>query len=320
MWTEAFLFLINDAIKKIALSALPIKEMIWMTANATNGFLHAAGEWPNRDLHQPLSILILNLMPTRKNTEQQFLSRFNQLDSDAVLTFMYPVSHHFHGTPRNKIQQDYVNFNEIRDQHFDGLIITGAPVETLPFDQVDYWDEVQTIIEWGRTHVTEELDECWAAQAGLYHDFGIQKRLLPTKLFGIFTATKVAHESPLARGFGAGGLLKMPQSRHTEIVLDETAVPTGLTVIASAPQSGPIILSAPKYHTTYVTGHPEYQEQTLAEEYHRDLQKNLPIQLPIDYFTNSDATEVRYSWKDASQQFYQNWTQLLVDTKVRLSI
>ncbi|EEI70879.1 homoserine O-acetyltransferase/O-succinyltransferase family protein [Lentilactobacillus hilgardii] len=293
---------------------------MYMTANATNGFLHAENQWTNQKLTHPVSILILNLMPTRRDAEFQFLSGFNHLDSDVDITFMYPYTHHFKGTSREKIEADYVCWNQIADRYYDGLIITGSPVEKLPFKQVDYWDELQKIIKWGKTHVKQQLHECWAAQAGLYLDYGIQKRLLPNKLFGIFTAVSVDHDSPLARGFGAGGLLRMPQSRHTEIILDETNLPGDLKVIATAPQSGPMILSSNTYHTTYVTGHPEYQEKTLANEYYRDRYKNLPINPPVNYFSDPVSGTVNYSWKDASKKLYKNWTHLLVDKKVGISL
>lgn len=291
-----------------------------MTANAINGFLHAEKKWQNHQVNNPVTILVLNLMPTKRDTEYQFLTNFNRLDTDVTLTFMYPYSHQFKGTSRRAIEADYVCWNQIADRYYDGLIITGAPIEKLAFHQVDYFDELKQIIQWGHSHVKQQLHECWAAQAGLFLDFGIQKHLLPHKLFGIFTATQVNHESPLARGFGAGGLLKMPQSRHTEVILDDRHLPADLTLIATAPQSGPIVLSSDRYQTTYVTGHPEYQEKTLANEYYRDLAKNLPITLPLNYFSDPVRGSVDYSWRDASKKLYENWTHLLVDKKVGLSI
>ncbi len=175
-----------------------------MTANAVNGFLNADEKWVNHELTNPLSILVLNLMPTRRNTEAQFLHRFSEISSDAELTFMYPQSHQFKDTSRAAIERDYVCLDQIRDAHFDGLIVTGAPVETLPFAQVDYWDELQQILEWAKTHVTQCLYECWAAQACLFHDFGIRKHLLTSKLFGVYPADRIAADSPIAKGFGAG--------------------------------------------------------------------------------------------------------------------
>lgn len=291
-----------------------------MTANALNGFLNAGQKWINHDVTNPLSILVLNLMPTRENTEHQFLTRFNEISTDAELTFMYPQSHHFRGTSREAIERDYVCLDQIKDLHFDGLIVTGAPVETLPFNQVDYWNEIKTIIDWSRTHVTECLYECWAAQACLFHDFGIRKHQLISKLFGIFTAEAVDSESPIARGFGAGGLLKMPQSRHTGIVLDEDHLPDGLTVDVSSSEAGPFILSAQGIHSTYITGHPEYSEGTLALEYYRDMYEQMPIRLPKNYFIDQDSGTVDYSWKNSSIQIYENWTRIIEKKKVGLSI
>lgn len=291
-----------------------------MTANAVNGFLNADEKWVNHELTNPLSILVLNLMPTRRNTEAQFLHRFSEISSDAELTFMYPQSHQFKGTSRAAIERDYVCLDQIRDAHFDGLIVTGAPVETLPFAQVDYWDELQQILEWAKTHVTQCLYECWAAQACLFHDFGIRKHLLTSKLFGVYPADRIAADSPIAKGFGAGGLLKMPQSRHTSIVLDEDHLPEGLTVDASAEATGPIILSASGLHSTYITGHPEYAEGTLAREYYRDLYEQMPIRLPKNYFIDQDSGTVDYSWKNSSIQIYDNWSKIISNKKVGLSI
>ncbi|GHP14614.1 homoserine O-succinyltransferase [Lentilactobacillus fungorum] len=291
-----------------------------MTVNALNGFNLANGKWQNQPLKNSLSILVLNLMPNKQITELQFLSGFNDCQRDIQLTFMYPATHHFKGVPKKLVAKNYVNLDQVANQHFDGLIITGAPIETLPFEQVDYWPELLKIIDWAKSHVSEQLYECWAAQAGLYHDFRITKHLLPTKLFGIYQATKVDHESPLARGFSAGGVIRMPQSRHTESSLDEAHLPAGLTVIASSAETGAMILTASEKHTTYVTGHPEYQARTLADEYERDLNKHLPIQLPSNYFKDPLVGEIDYSWRDASTRFYDNWTQLLAIKKVGLSI
>ncbi|EHO52505.1 putative homoserine O-succinyltransferase [Lentilactobacillus kisonensis F0435] len=292
--------------------------MIEMTVNATNGLIRADGEWPDCSLKDPISIVVLNLMPTRKTTELQFLSRFDDCQFDVQLTFMYPATHHFNGAPRKLIEKNYVNLTQIYHQQFDGLIITGAPVETLPFEDVDYWQEISTIIDWAKTHVKEKLFECWAAQAGLYHDFGIQKQLLPAKLFGIYTATKVDLHSPLTAGFDADYPIRMPQSRNTQSIINETHLPNGLRIVVSARQSGPMILSGD--HTTYITGHPEYQAQTLAQEYQRDLNKHLPIQPPKNYFKNMAMGMVDYSWRTASTKIYENWVRLLVNRQSSLAV
>lgn len=291
-----------------------------MTANAINGFLNAEQKWVNHEVNNPLSILVLNLMPTRRSTEHQFLTRFSEINPDVELTFMYPASHHFRGTSRGDIERAYVCLDQIRDTHYDGLIVTGAPIETLPFNQVDYWEELETILDWSQVHVTECLYECWAAQACLFHDFGVRKHLLLSKLFGVYTAGTINPESPLARGFGAGGLLKMPQSRHTGIVLDENQLPEGLTVDVSSNETGPMILSAKQLHSTYITGHPEYSEGTLALEYYRDLYEQMPIRLPQNYFIDQDSGTVDYSWRNSSIQIYNNWTTIIANKKVGLSI
>ncbi|KRK87841.1 Homoserine O-succinyltransferase [Lentilactobacillus sunkii DSM 19904] len=296
------------------------KEMIWMTANALNGFLNAEQKWNHHEVTNPLSILVLNLMPTRENTEQQFLTRFSEISTDAELTFMYPQSHHFRGTSREDIERDYVCLDQIRDFHYDGLIVTGAPVETLPFNQVDYWNEIETIIDWARTHCTECLYECWAAQACLFHDFGIRKHQLISKLFGIFPADKINPASEIAQGFVGPEQLRMPQSRHTSIVLDEDDLPADLLVDVSSVETGPIILSSAKRHSTYITGHPEYSEGTLALEYYRDLYEQMPIRLPRNYFIDQDSGTVDYSWKSSSIQIYDNWTKIIEKKKVGLSI
>ena len=228
---------------------------------------------------------------------------------------MYPASHHFKSLPQAVVAAHYVTLADIQDQYFDGLIVTGAPVETLPFEAVDYWNELLTIIDWSRQHVSQTLFECWAAQAGLYAQFGIAKRAVAHKIFGIYSATSTDVKSPLISGLNAGSLLKMPQSRHTALVMPER-LPAGLQVVADNPKVGPLVLSAPKLHAVYVTGHPEYERRTLADEYLRDRRKHLPIQLPEHYFATEQLTTVDYSWQTSSNQLYQNWLATLNLTKV----
>ena len=289
-----------------------------MTVTAVNGLLKAQHQWVNgTEVNAPLQILILNLMPTKVDTERQFLQRFAAVDNDVAVTFMYPATHQFKSLPKQLVADNYVTLSQVADQHFDGLIITGAPVEKLDFEAVDYWDELLTIIDWARDHVTQTLYECWAAQAGLYAQFNVQKRLVGEKIFGIYTATVVDEQSQLTQGLSAGGLLKMPQSRHTELVLP-TQLPAGLHVVAANDQVGPLVLTAPNQHSVYVTGHPEYEANTLANEYFRDRRKNLPINLPQHYFRHADLKEINYSWPQASCRLYQNWLQSLKLTKVGL--
>ncbi|CAK1246950.1 homoserine O-acetyltransferase/O-succinyltransferase family protein [Fructobacillus tropaeoli] len=168
-----------------------------MTANAKNGFLHQKQAWQNQKLIQPLQILVWNLMPTKENTEEQFLSLLNDLDQDVELTFLYACSHHFKTVPKDAVADCYACWHQIKDQNFDGLILTGAPVEQLPFEDVDYWQEFLTIKDWAKDHVGQTINACWSAQAALYQDFGIKKRRLPAKLFGIYEASNWPKKLPL---------------------------------------------------------------------------------------------------------------------------
>lgn len=289
-----------------------------MTVVATNGLLKAQHQWVDDSLRSdPLQILILNLMPTKAETERQFLKRFSAVDEDVAVTFMYPKRHHFKTYSQRAVAEAYVSIDQVVDQHFDGLIVTGAPVEQLPFEQVDYWHEFLAIIDWAQRHVTQTLFECWAAQAGLYAQFDVAKRLLPHKITGVYTATTTDNRSRLIKGLSASGLLKMPQSRHTGLDLPAT-LPDGLNVVAQNDEVGPLVLTSATQHAVYVTGHPEYAANTLAKEYFRDKQKRLPVTLPQHYFADSDLDQVDYSWAHASRQLYQNWLTTLNLTKASL--
>ncbi|MFC6182176.1 homoserine O-acetyltransferase/O-succinyltransferase family protein [Lactiplantibacillus daowaiensis] len=287
-----------------------------MTVTAVNGLLKAEHQWRNQSQgDHSMRLLVLNLMPTKVTTERQFLSNFAALSTNVEVTFMYPKTHVFKGLPRATVADHYVSLDQVEDQYFDGLIITGAPVETLAFEDVDYWQEFGTIVDWAQTHVTQTLFECWAAQAGLYYQFNIQKRTVGEKIFGIYTADDVDLQSPLVSGLSAGGLLKMPQSRHTQLILP-TVLPQDLHVVATNDEIGPLVLAAPQAKAVYVTGHPEYDTETLATEYFRDRRKRLPIQLPKHYFTTTDLQQINDSWHQTSHQLYANWLQTLTLTKV----
>ncbi|WP_234002794.1 homoserine O-succinyltransferase [Lactobacillus sp. CBA3605] len=277
---------------------------------ARNGLSKTQGQWRRPKLATAATqLLILNLMPTKQATEQQFLQRLAMGPTDVAVTFMYPASHHFKGIDQATIAANYVTLAQIQAEHFDGLIVTGAPVEQLPFTAVDYWSELQTIITWAQTHVSQTLFECWAAQAGLYLQFGIDKQLVAHKIFGVYTATTVDRASPLMAGLTQPASLKMPQSRQSQLVLP-AKLPAELQLVATNAQVGPLVLAAPAQHAVYVTGHPEYAAETLALEYRRDRQQHRPIQQPQHYFSDSHGT-IDYSWQQASCQFYQNWVATL---------
>lgn len=284
-----------------------------MTANARNGLAISNGQWVNHCQTVAKQLLVLNLMPTKVTTELQFLKQFDQLGADVELTFLYPTSHRFKGTPANVISCHYASLAQIRHSTFAGLIVTGAPVEKLNFTQVDYWQEFRQILAWSQSHVHETLFECWAAQAGLFVDFTIPKRLLPSKLFGIYTANRIDHLSGLTEGLGAGGVVKMPQSRHSTSIIDRHRLPGDLQIIADSKEAGPLILRSNRLHHTYITGHPEYSRDTLAKEYYRDQRKHQAIHPPRHYFQNEATGEVNYSWQPTSHSLYQNWLNTLTN-------
>ena len=280
------------------------RRVMWMTANAKNGFLEAYQEWQNVRLSNPVNILMLNLMPTKKTTERQFLKAFNHMKQDVSLTFAYPASHSFKNTSAALMAKSYTKFSEASKNNYDALIITGTPIETLTFDQVDYWQEFKQIIAWSHHHVKQSLFECWAAQAALAVEFNIKKVNLDEKTFGIYSATEIDKESPLVTGIRKKKELKIPQSRHTTIEHF-----SGVKVVASNAEIGPMILHAPQINQTYLTGHPEYEADTLEVEYKRDLNKKEQILAPKNYFDGDGR--IRYTWQNSRQLIYQNWLNLI---------
>lgn len=284
-----------------------------MAANALNGFAVSNGDWVNSPLSDPLSILVVNLMPNKTTTELQYLRLLDSTKHDVEVTFCYPRTHHFKGTKRSAIQDHYLSFPEVARYNFDGLIISGAPVETLPFSQVDYWQEFRLILRWAESHVEDTILECWAALAGLQADYHVEKRQVPCKLFGIYTADSLDRSSSLTRGF-ADQPLRIPQSRHSTLQLTQP-LPAQLDVVANSYELGPLLLRSQAKHRTYITGHPEYFSRTLADEYFRDLRKGLTIQAPRHYFTDHSHNQVNYDWQYSSRQLYDNWLELLTKEK-----
>lgn len=280
-----------------------------MTANAHNGLAIANKCWQNNSQLNPIRILVLNLMPTKLTTELQFLNNFNNCQAEVDFTFLYPETHHFKGISEQKIRNNYVSFNQIKERYFDGLIITGAPVEKLSFDQIDYWREFTHILTWAQSHVKETLLECWAAQAGLYTNFGIKKKVLNKKIFGVFTADEINYSSKLTQNLKITDSIKMPQSRHSQSVINQGNLPSELKIIASNNEAGPMILRS--HNCTYITGHPEYDKNTLALEYKRDKTKGYTINAPQHYFSNKENTEINFSWKHSTNIIFQNWLNII---------
>ena len=267
-----------------------------------------------RAMHQdirPLNVLILNLMPTKIVTETQILRKLSNTPLQIQVELLQTASYRSQHTDSNHLDSFYTTFEQVREKRYDGLIITGAPVENLDFSQVDYWDELCAIMEWSKTHVHSTLHICWGAQAGLYYHYGVEKRTLPKKLFGVYDHKVLKPSSPLFRGFD--DIFAAPNSRYTEVwEADILRVPE-LELIAKGDESGVFLVKSTDSRHFFVMGHPEYDPDTLAREYFRDVKKGLDIAVPAHYFPNDDPTQppiVR--WRSAGQLLYTNWLNYYV--------
>ena len=268
----------------------------------------------NRAIHQdirPLKVLILNNMPVKQDTELQLLRALSNTPLQVDVTFMHTATHVSLNTPASHLNKFYQTFDEIKDQKFDGMIITGAPVEDITFEEVDYWEETCQIMDWAETHVTSTLHICWAAQAGFYHYYGINKHKLPQKLFGIYEHKVLNRKIELVRGFD--DVFLAPHSRHTETRAEDIHACKELTILAESEAAGVFLAFAENGKKIFVTGHPEYDRLTLSNEYFRDLNKGLPIQVPYNYFPQDDPSQrPLLSWRSHSNNLYSNWLNYYV--------
>ncbi|MBO4982352.1 MAG: homoserine O-succinyltransferase [Lachnospiraceae bacterium] len=268
----------------------------------------------SRAIHQdirPLQVLILNLMPVKQDTELQLLRALSNSPLQVDVTFMNTRSHVSKNTSANHLNRFYISFEEVRDRKFDGMIVTGAPVEDIAFEEVDYWEEICEIFDWAETHVTSTLHICWAAQAGFYHYYGINKKQLPQKLFGVYEHKVSNRKIPLVRGFD--DIFLAPHSRHTETPAADIHACKELTVLAESPVAGVFLAIAENGRKIFVNGHPEYDRYTLDKEYHRDLNKGIPIQLPYNYYPQDNAGErPLLQWRSHSNNLYSNWLNYYV--------
>ena len=257
---------------------------------------------------RPVDILILNLMPTKIVTETQLARLLANTPLQVNLTFIVPKGHISKNTDQSHLDKFYTTFDDIKDRHFDGMIVTGARVEHLPFEEVDYWDELKEIFEYSKTNVTSTIFICWGAQAALYHFYGIDKYPLEKKLFGIYPHRKaVIHEVLLN---GIDDVFYVPQSRHTfnkecDLLNNENLIP-----LASSKLCGTTILKSKKNNQIFILGHLEYDKDTLRLEYERDLNKGLPIEKPINYFTEDGDIDVK--WRSTANILYYNWLNYYV--------
>ena len=267
-----------------------------------------------RAMHQdirPLKILILNLMPTKIVTETQLLRKFSNTPLQIQAELLQTVSHEAQNVDRSHLESFYTTFDEIKDKYYDGMVITGAPVENLDFEAVDYWDELCQIMDWSKTHVHSTLHICWGAQAGLYYHYGVPKYSLPKKVFGVFDHQVLKPSSPLFRGFD--DRFYAPHSRHTEVLEEDIRKIPGLEVLAVSDEVGVFAVKTEDSRQFFFLGHLEYDRNTLLLEYQRDVDKGLDIDVPKHYFPNDDPTQTPIvRWRSAGQLIYTNWLNYYV--------
>jgi len=260
---------------------------------------------------RPLRIAILNLMPLKITTETDLIRLLSNTPLQLDINFMKLRSHTSKNTPIEHMMMFYRDFADMRREKFDGMIITGAPVETLDYEAVNYWDEIVDIFDWARTHVTSTLFICWAAQAGLYHYYGVPKYPLEKKMFGIFSQQKLEAQLPIFRGFD--DVFMMPHSRHTEVRREDIEQHPELTLIAESQDSGVSIVMAREGREFFITGHLEYAPNTLDNEYRRDVGVRDDVELPRNYYLHDDPSQPPLvTWRAHANLFYNNWVNYYV--------
>ena len=260
---------------------------------------------------RPLRIAILNLMPLKITTETDLIRLLSNTPLQLDINFMELRSHTSKNTPIEHMMMFYRDFADMRREKFDGMIITGAPVETLDYEAVNYWDEIVDIFDWARTHVTSTLFICWAAQAGLYHYYGVPKYPLEKKMFGIFPQQKLEAQLPIFRGFD--DVFMMPHSRHTEVRREDIEQHPELTLIAESQDSGVSIVMAREGREFFITGHLEYAPNTLDNEYRRDVGVRDDVELPRNYYLHDDPSQPPLvTWRAHANLFYNNWVNYYV--------
>ena len=268
----------------------------------------------HRALHQdirPLNLLILNLMPTKLVTETQLLRKLSNTPLQINVHLLKTISHTAQNTDSQHLDSFYTTFEQVRENRYDGMIITGAPVENLDFEDVDYWEELCQIMEWTKTHVHSTLHVCWGAQAGLFYHYGIPKYSLDKKLFGVFPHTAVKKQSPLFRGFD--DVFYIPHSRHTENHLEDILDCPELELLAVSDEAGLFGVKSADNRRFFIMGHPEYDPDTLAKEYFRDLGRGLDIDVPAHYFPHDDPSQSPVvTWRSSGQLLYTNWLNYYV--------
>ena len=260
---------------------------------------------------RPLEIVLLNLMPTKIVTETQLSRMLGNTPLQVHLELMMLSTHKAKNTPEEHLLAFYKTFDELKDRKFDGMVITGAPVENMPFEKVNYWQELTQIMEWSKAHVHSTNHNCWGAQAGLYYHYGSQKYTLPKKMFGVFKHTADYKRAILLRGFDDE--FWAPHSRHTTIRREDIEATPGLKILASSEEAGVYIVMNKEGRQIFVTGHSEYDPDTLEREYLRDKYQGLPIQVPKNYYPNDDDSQAPIvRWRGHGNLLYSNWLNYFV--------
>ena len=267
-----------------------------------------------RAAHQdirPLRIAILNLMPKKIETETQLLRLLSNSPLQVDIELLAPTSHTPKNTPAEHLLKFYKTFDDVKDQRFDGLIITGAPVENMEFSEVNYWDELCRIMQWSKTNVYSSFHICWGAQAGLYYHYGINKHPLEGKMFGVFSHQNLSPNHMLMRGFDEN--FCAPHSRHTGVFAQDIAAEPRLELLASSENAGPYLIASRDNRQIFVTGHSEYDRDTLGIEYKRDIDKGLDITVPANYYPQDNPQlVVPYQWRSHAHLLYSNWLNYFV--------
>ena len=268
----------------------------------------------NRAISQnirPLEIIVLNLMPIKQDTELQLLRGLSNTPLQIDVTFLQMSSHVSKNTSASHIKKFYQTFEEIKNNNYDGMIITGAPVEKLEFEEVNYWDELITVMEWSKKHVTSTIHLCWGAQAGLYYHYGIKKELLPKKLSGVYKHRVMNRKEPLVRGFD--DVFMAPHSRYTQASRQQILDNPRLKVLADSDEAGIYIVLGDGGKEIFVMGHPEYDRLTLDQEYKRDIDKGIEPDLPVNYYPDDDCNrKPLLSWRSHANNLYTNWLNYYV--------
>ena len=287
-------------------SDLPVKEIL----EKENIFVMDESRASHQDI-RPIQILILNLMPLKEETELQLLRSLSNTPLQVDVTFMAVQSHEAKNTSVSHLNKFYQTFSELKDMKFDGMIVTGAPVEQMEFEEVDYWEELTEIMEWSKTNVHSTFHICWGAQAGLYYHYGIRKHPLPQKLFGVFPHQADYKKAILLRGFD--DTFYAPHSRHTTVHREDIEAHPELRILASSQEAGVYAVMTKGGRQIFITGHAEYDPDTLEREYLRDKNQGLPIQVPAHYYPNDDDTQPpMVRWRGHANLLFSNWLNYFV--------